>query len=196
MQVSYASNNFNAYNASYGNYNSTYQQNLDKFKEAISNANAKDISNSNFINFQTQAFSQSSANFSSQFGLEFLNSGDRSQSNLSDIFSGIDYAAIGYQGRPLDTLSQTEASELVSENGFFGITNTSDRISNFVISGAGDDLSRLQAGREGVMRGFEEVKRLWGDELPEISQKTMERTLLNIDRQIAKLGGNVLNVSA
>ena len=65
-----------------------------------------------------------------------------------------------------------------------------------MLNGAGDDVEKLKAGREGVAKGFENAKKIWGGELPEISQKTIEKTLESLDKKIAELSGNVLNVSA
>ena len=41
----------------------------------------------------------------------------------------------------------------------FGITQTSDRVANFVFNFAGDDLELYKKGREGIIQGFEEVKK-------------------------------------
>ncbi|MCK9337052.1 MAG: hydrogenase-4 component G [Arcobacteraceae bacterium] len=111
--------------------------------------------------------------------LDFL-SGNESESGMS-------LASIGYEGKPITQLSVDEANELLSEDGFFGITQTSDRVANFVFSFAGDDLELLQKGRDGVVQGFEEALKMFGGELPEISYKTQERTLSLIDERIDAL---------
>ena len=94
---------------------------------------------------------------------------------------------IGYEGKPITQLSADEADELLSENGFFGITQTSDRVAGFVLDFAGDDIELLKEGREGIVRGFEEAQKLFGGQLPEISFKTQERTLSLIDEKINSL---------
>ena len=157
----------------------------------VSNLSAKEISNSYFLQYQKDITQNASSNLLAQGGLSF-----NVPENLSDILAGLDLAGIGYNGKALGELSSDEASELVSENGFFGIANTADRIAGFVLNGAGDDVEKLKAGREGVAKGFEDAKKIWGGELPEISQKTIEKTLETLDKKIAELGGNVLNVSA
>lgn len=157
----------------------------------VSNLSAKEISNSYFLQYQKDITQNASSNLLAQGGLSFS-----VPENLSDILSGLDLAGIGYNGKALGELSSDEASELVSENGFFGIANTADRIAGFVLNGAGDDVEKLKAGRDGVAKGFEDAKKIWGGELPEISQKTIEKTLETLDKKIAELGGNVLNVSA
>src|SRR5574344_1987966 len=105
----------------------------------------------------------------------------------SETSGGMSLKNIGYTGTPILDLTQDEAKDLVSENGFFGITQTSDRVSNFVFSFAGDDLEKLQKGRDGIVQGFEEANKLFGGNLPEISYKTQERTLALIDEKINSL---------
>lgn len=100
---------------------------------------------------------------------------------------GLNLQDIGYTGKPITELNSQEASDLLSENGFFGINQTSQRVSDFVFSFAGDDLELLEKGREGIIKGFEEAEKLFGGELPEISYKTQERTLSLIDEKINSL---------
>ena len=167
------------------------EKEVSKKQPDVSNLSAKEISNSYFLQYQKEITQSASSNLLAQGGLSF-----NVPENLSDILSGLDLAGIGYNGKALEELSSDEANELVSENGFFGIANTADRIASFVLNGAGDDIEKLKAGREGVAKGFEDARKIWGGELPEISQKTIEKTLETLDKKIAELGGNVLNVSA
>ena len=104
-----------------------------------------------------------------------------------DAQNGLNLKNIGYKGKPITELSQKEAKDLISEDGFFGINQTSNRVSNFVFNFAGDNLELLQKGREGIVQGFEEAKKLFGDQLPEISYKTQDRTLSLIDEKINSL---------
>ena len=167
------------------------KKDISKKEPEITNLTAKGISNSYFLQYQKEIVKSSSSNLLAQSGLSF-----NAPKNLSEILSGLDLASIGYNGKSLNELSSDETNDLISENGFFGIANTADRIASFVLNGAGDDIEKLKAGREGVAKGFEDAKKIWGGELPEISQKTIEKTLETLDKKIAELGGNVLNVSA
>lgn len=101
--------------------------------------------------------------------------------------TGFSLSNIGYEGKPITELTPKEAQDLISDDGYFGITQTSDRVANFVFSFSGDDLELLEKGREGVVQGFEEANKLFGGELPEISYKTQERTLALIDEKINSL---------
>ena len=179
-------------------------ENIKRMQEAYANIDVKQLTNSYLSHFQARADSNSSSNFLSQVSAfngsakfnDIFGAQNKSINSLNDILSGVDFKSIGYEGKPITQLSQSEASDLVSENGFFGITNTADRISNFIISAAGDDLQKLEAGKEGMLRGFKEAEKIWGGELPEISQKTIEKATQAVDKRIAELGGNVLSVQA
>jgi len=94
---------------------------------------------------------------------------------------------IGYEGKPITELTTEEATELISEEGFFGVEQTSQRVADFVFSFSGEDLEILEKGREGIVQGFEEAKQMWGDELPQISHDTQAKTLELIDARIQEI---------
>ena len=81
---------------------------------------------------------------------------------------------------------------MIAEDGFFGIAKTSARIADFVIAGAGDDVEKLKAGREGIIRGYNQAQKTWGGELPDISKETLQKSLEKIDKRLTELGANVL----
>lgn len=171
---------------------------VSQLKQSASKLSAREISNGYFAQFQAQAFSQANSSTMAQSALDAIFSGSnfKAPGNLSEILGGLDYAAMGYEGKAIGELNKDEASELIGENGFFGINNTADRIADFIINAASGDPAKLQAGREGMLRGFNEARKIWGGELPEISEKTITRATEAIERKIAEAGGNVLNVSA
>ena len=122
---------------------------------------------------------------------ELQNGDDLFQKNYEDFQAFLE--DIGYEGQPIAELSQEEAAKLVSEDGIFGIEQTAKRIADFVIEGAGGDEELLRAGREGVLQGYDEAQELWGSELPEISQKTLQRALELIDTAMSEQGYSVLD---
>ena len=105
---------------------------------------------------------------------------------------GVDLADLQYEGKPLTELTQEEAAALVAEDGYYGVTKTSRRLADFVITGGGDDLKRLQAGREGIIKGYKDAEEIWGGKLPEISQQTLDKALELIDTRIRELGGGAM----
>ena len=105
-----------------------------------------------------------------------------------------------------DGMSQEEKSrqpsgenvldEMFGEEGYWGVKQTSQRISEFVVQGAGDDLERLKDGREGMIQGFKEAEKMVGGKLPDISYETMAKSLEAVDERIRELGGAVIDLSA
>jgi len=102
---------------------------------------------------------------------------------------------LDYDGKPLLELSQDEAFGLIESDGFFGVDQSAQRASDFVIGFAGDDVSLLQEGRKAIVEGFEEAEKLWGGKLANIAYETQEKILQAIDETIALLGGNILNLA-
>ncbi|HEX5328812.1 hydrogenase-4 component G [Sulfuricurvum sp.] len=161
------------------------------FKEKIKSGeiSGKTLSQAYLVEYSLQIESYSSNNLQAQ-------SAPFDWSKVKDILNSIDFESIGYTGKPIADMNPEEAKALVSEEGFFGISQTSARLSDFVLSGGGDDLEKLKAGREGIIQGFNEAEKLWGDKLPDISYETLDKALAKIDEKITSLGGNVLDTSA
>ncbi len=105
-------------------------------------------------------------------------------------------SGIGYQGKNIADLSQSEATALVSEDGIFGVSQTSQRIADFVINGAGGDEKLMRAGREGMLQGFKEAEKMWGGKLPDISQQTMAKATEMVDKAMSDLGFSILDKQA
>jgi|LGOV01.1.fsa_nt_gb hypothetical protein len=159
---------------------SAYQdvtKSVQKKIEDTKDLTAKDISNQYLVEYQMQIISESKTETYQQ----------------ADVLSLSD---IGYEGKPIAELTQTEAKELVSEDGFFGVTQTSERIANFVLMGAGDDVDKLKAGREGILRGFQEAEDMWGGKLPDISYETINKAVEMIDKKLGVLGASILDSNA
>ncbi len=95
---------------------------------------------------------------------------------------GIDFTvATGSQEIDISALSQEEAAELVADDGYFGIEQTSDRIVDFATSVAGGDPARLAAIKEGVESGFNDALKAFGGTLPEISYNTYDAIMEKLD---------------
>lgn len=143
-----------------------------------------------FAEFRIEVQGKSEENFGLQNGFMSL------VDNLVDSSgAGFDLSSLQYNGRSILDFSQEEAAAMISDDGYFGIANTAQRISEFVINGAGDNLDRLKAGREGMLRGFQEAEEIWGGTLPDISYKTIEAALAQVDERIKELGGQVVDTT-
>lgn len=173
------------------------QEREQNIKEAAGKIDAKSLMTSYVVEFQMSINISVSTNFGGQSSIiggigNALSNPDR----LNSIINGLDLNSIGYNGKPFNELTQDEAKALISDDGFFGIPKTSERIADFVLAGAGDDIEKLKAGREGILQGYKQAEKSWGGELPEISQKTLEKALEKVDKKLASLGVNVLDTNA
>lgn len=95
---------------------------------------------------------------------------------------GIDYKIQTDDGEiDINKISQTEAQELIADDGYFGVEQTSDRIVELAIGIAGGDLSKLEAIKEGVEKGFQEALDAFGGSLPDISYDTYDTVMEKLD---------------
>ena len=99
--------------------------------------------------------------------------------NLADIFRNLE----------VDDETRAQARADIAEDGYWGVEKTSDRMLDFAKALAGDDPSAAKDMLEAIKKGFEEAKKAWGEELPELSQKTMDATLEKVNKWIEELGG-------
>ncbi|MGD9949502.1 MAG: hypothetical protein AB7U29_13645 [Desulfobulbus sp.] len=86
----------------------------------------------------------------------------------------------------LETITPGQAQDLISEDGFFGVKQTSERIFQLAIGIAGSDTSRIDAIKEGIDKGFVEAKKAFGDWLPDISYNTYDAVMEKLDNWVAK----------
>ncbi len=90
----------------------------------------------------------------------------------------------------LTTLTPEEAQDLISEDGYFGVEKTSQRIVDFAINAYGGDPARLQEMKDAIDQGFVDAQEAFGGELPEISQQTYEAIMDKLDAFAAQFENN------
>ena len=94
-----------------------------------------------------------------------------------------------YRKLEVDEETRAQAQEDISEDGYWGVEQTSDRIVSFAKALAGDNLELAQQMLEAVKEGFKQAGEEWGEDLPEISNRTMDATYKKLDEWIKSLGG-------
>lgn len=77
----------------------------------------------------------------------------------------------------IDEETQAKAKEAISEDGYFGVENTANRIIEFAKAISGGDKSKIGLLKDAVIEGFKQAKEALGGELPEISEKTYDRVM-------------------
>lgn len=89
------------------------------------------------------------------------------KSKLADLFSG----------ENLKNVSATDiaqAKEDVSEDGYWGVKQTSQRLFDFASALAGDDVEKMKEMQAAMEKGFKLATKAWGHDLPSISHDTLD----------------------
>lgn len=87
-------------------------------------------------------------------------------SNLADLFSAENL-------KNVSAADIAQAKEDVSEDGYWGIKQTSQRLFDFASALAGDDVDKMKEMQEAMEKGFKEATEGWGKDLPDICQDTL-----------------------
>ncbi|HEB9336347.1 TPA: hypothetical protein RZK36_001088 [Campylobacter coli] len=180
------------------NTKDTNVQSANSNQDVLDKLNAlggKGISQIYLVQFQQQTMSTVLNTSNAQAGINNLLGGNDLNS-IKSMLSDIDFASLGYNDKNPLAMNTDELNQLISEEGFFGIDNTANRIADFVIKGAGNDVEKLKKGLEGIKQGFEQAEKIWGGELPQISQDTIEATIKKVSDRIDELGGKTLDLKA
>ena len=77
----------------------------------------------------------------------------------------------------VDAETKAQAQKDISEDGYWGVKQTSERIVSFATALTGGDPDKIDEMEEAFKKGFEQAKKAWGGELPEISQQTYDAVL-------------------
>ena len=98
---------------------------------------------------------------------------------------GQGFWAIRAKGIKLSEADRAQAQELISEDGFFGVKQTTARIMDFAKALVGEGASEKQIDnmRAAVQKGFDEVARMFGgfDKLPDVTKQTYESIMKAFD---------------
>ncbi len=86
----------------------------------------------------------------------------------------------------VDAQTRAQAQADIAEDGYWGVEQTSDRIIDFAKALTGGDPDKIEEMREAFKKGFKQATGTWGDELPDISQRTYEATMKKFDAWAAE----------
>ena len=70
--------------------------------------------------------------------------------------------------------AKKKAQEDISEDGYWGVKQTSQRLFDFASALAGDNPETMKAMQKAMEKGFGEATKIWGKEMPEITGQTKE----------------------
>ena len=82
--------------------------------------------------------------------------------NLKNVFANLE----------VDEETRAQAQKDIAEDGYWGVDQTSKRIFDFAMALTGGDLDKMEEMRGAFEKGFKQATSAWGDDLPDISQRT------------------------
>lgn len=77
----------------------------------------------------------------------------------------------------VDAKTAQEAKDAISEDGYWGVKQTSQRIFDFAVSLSGGDSDKMEEMLSAFKKGFEQATKSWGKDLPDISSQTYDAVL-------------------
>lgn len=76
----------------------------------------------------------------------------------------------------VDPQTKAQAKEDISENGYWGVKQTSQRLFDFASALAGDDVEKMKKMEAAMEKGFDMATKTWGGALPSICRETIDAT--------------------
>ena len=73
------------------------------------------------------------------------------------------------------------AQESISEDGYWGVNKTSDRLVSMAIALSGGDASKADEMMAAIQKGYDRATSAWGKDLPDICKDTLEATKQKMD---------------
>lgn len=84
-----------------------------------------------------------------------------------------------------------QAKEDISEDGYWGVNQTSERIFSFALALSNGDEKQMKEMVSAVEKGFSLATKAWGKELPEISSNTYSAVMDKFDNWFEENGSDV-----
>lgn len=74
----------------------------------------------------------------------------------------------------VDAATREQAQKDISEDGYWGVKQTSQRLFDFACALAGDDVDKMKEMQAAMEKGFKQATGAWGKELPSICKDTFD----------------------
>lgn len=95
--------------------------------------------------------------------------GQAGVAKLSDLFSPENL-------KDVSEADIAKAKEDISEDGYWGVKQTSQRLFDFASALAGDDVDKMKEMQAALEKGYKMAEKAWGGELPGICKDTLDAT--------------------
>lgn len=93
----------------------------------------------------------------------------------------------------VDAATKAQAEKDISEDGYWGVEQTSDRIIDFANALTGGDPDKIEEMRDAFKKGYKQAEKTWGGQLPDISQRTYDAVMQKFDKMAEEAGLTTTN---
>ena len=90
----------------------------------------------------------------------------------ADVFTSDFWKKFNESGGTVDAATKKQAQEDISEDGYWGVKQTSQRILDFAKALSGGDPDKISEMEAAFEKGYKEATKSWGDELPSLCADT------------------------
>lgn len=74
----------------------------------------------------------------------------------------------------VDAVTKKQAQEDISEDGYWGVKQTSQRMFDFALALSGGDKDKMKSMQAAMEKGYKQATAAWGRKMPDITKQTME----------------------
>ena len=85
----------------------------------------------------------------------------------------------------VDPATKAQAQADIAEDGYWGVSQTSQRILDFATALTGGDPSKIEEMRSAFLKGYKQAEKTWGGNLPDISKRTYDAVMKGFDDMAA-----------
>ncbi len=79
-----------------------------------------------------------------------------------------------FKNMEVDEETRAQAEKDISEDGYWGVEQTSDRLVDMAKALSGGDPTKADELMSAIQKGYDQATKAWGDKLPDICQKTID----------------------
>lgn len=108
---------------------------------------------------------------------KMLNGQSNSYGKANDIWSTLSSGNF-----TVDAATKSQAQADIAEDGYWGVSKTSQRILDFATALTGGDPDKIEEMRSAFEKGFKMAEKTWGGKLPDISQNTYDAVMKGFDK--------------
>ncbi len=88
----------------------------------------------------------------------------------------------------VDPATKAQAQADIAEDGYWGVSQTSQRILDFATALTGGDPSKIEEMRGAFEKGYKLAEKKWGGSLPDISRQTYDAVMKGFDKMAQDAG--------